>query len=138
MTSSKLSGTMSLSAIQLSQLLTVLSPEILSSESLEAVCARVVEQFPRYSPINPPWGYSFQSSKDGMHNHVPNSPFEISICYHPFLSRSDAFKIGLALVQLLTQPDLLCGGQHQGWQVSVDAALVYCLSFIARLATNLD
>ena len=39
----------------------------------------------------------------------------------PFsLSRSDAFKIGLALVQLLTQPDLLCGGQHQ-----VFAALVF-------------
>jgi len=81
MTSSTLSGTMSLSALQLSQLLTVLSPEILSAESLEAACARVVEHFP---------------------------------------SRSDAFKIGLALVQLLTQPDLLCGGQHQ-----VFAALIF-------------
>ena len=52
MTSSTLSGTMSLSALQLSQLLTVLSPEILSAESLEAACARVVEHFPRYYRVS--------------------------------------------------------------------------------------
>ena len=117
MTSSTLSGTMSLSALQLSQLLTVLSPEILSAESLEAVCARVVEQFPRYTERVTP------VTSQGFNVYMVYTVlcvFRIFICHNPFSSRSDAFKIGLALVQLLTQPDLLCGGQHQ-----VFAALVF-------------
>ncbi len=67
-------STMSLTAVQTSHLLHLLSPEVIGKESMDAVCSRLLETFP---------------------------------------SRMDCFKVGLALVQLLTQPDLLCGGQHQ-------------------------
>jgi hypothetical protein len=74
------SPTVSLSAVQLGHLFQLLSPDVVSNESLDSICGKLTEKFPK----------------------------------------PDAFKIGLALVQLLTQPDLLCGDKHQ-----IFAALVF-------------
>ena len=88
-----LSGTMSLSAVQLSQLLTLLSPEILVSESLEAVCARIVEQFPRCAQS----GEAMGPLKGGaiIKNHschmCDRSPLSFSAALTPSKSVSHSF-----------------------------------------------